>query len=149
MNTTLALVPIIEKNITIPLEPIPIVPTATPTPKFFQNIPDIIGDIIFPFATNTPVPPTPVPPTATPTESVVPVTTTPTGAALSGTPEVRESATPTAMVAVSPTPTGEPQKPQNRNMTETFLWIALIVLVLVILRSNWDKIKAGFTKKEE
>ncbi len=143
MNTTLALLPppgIIQDNITIPALTLP---TSTPTPILLKRVSGI--DIHLPvFPTSTPVAPTATP--ATPTNTSAPM---PSDTVLSGTPEVRESATPTAMVSVSSTPTGTPPKPQNRNMTETFLWIALIVLVLVILRSNWDKIKAGFGKKEE
>ncbi len=145
MNTTLALLPPsgsiqdnIQDNIQIP--PLTF-PTATPTPIILKRICGL--DFHVPLgSTNTPVPPTAAPtvPAATATPAV-------TDGALSTTPEAQTSATPTAMVSVSPTPTGTDQKPQNRNMTETFLWIALIVLLLVILRSNWGKITQVFGKK--
>lgn len=145
MNTTLALLPPpgsiqdnIQDNIQIP--PLTL-PTATPTPIIFKRISGI--DLHVPLGSTS----TPVPPTATPTTPPATNTPTPTDGTLSTTPEAQTSASPTAMISVTPAPTGTVQKPQNRNMTETFLWIALIVLLLVILRSNWGKITQVFGKK--
>jgi len=148
MNTSLALVPFIEREIDLPIEPIPVIPTATPTPKFFQMIPGIIGDIIFPLPSKTPVPPTAVPPapTPTPTNVVEPkITVIPTKILDENqvTPSV-DPLVPTVVVSASPSPTPMPQAGITQ---ENFLWGAILVLLLIVIGSNWAKIKQWLHEK--
>jgi hypothetical protein len=124
-------------------------PTPTPTPIIFQKVglPSKLPALIT-TATATPTPTTSPTPTATLTPTITAtVAVSPT---VTTTPET--SVTPETSISQAPVPTITPAQPQTLVMgftlkEVTFALVAIVLLVVLVLQSNWAKIKTWLHEK--
>lgn len=117
-------------------------PTPTPTPMIFKLVPTvhfnpglIVTSTLTPTPTNSPTPTATLTPTAT-------VTVSPSVSATPG-----ASGTPETSITEVPVPTVTPAQPQTLVMGFTlkevaFAVVAIVLLIILVAQSNWEKIKA-------